>query len=212
MFYDRSDAGEKLAKSLQNLQKEGSLIITAIPRGGVVIAKNIIKELPNSVLDVILVKKIGAPENHEYAIGAICQECEPVLNDEIIGTQGITPDYLDQEIVKLKDQIAEQHTLYKTGLSNLDYQNKTIILVDDGAATGLSLKAAVQCIKNKEPAKIILALPVAPSELVDELSKLVDQLICLEKSDNFFAVGQFYDQFDQVDDNEVLKILLECKK
>lgn len=212
MFYDRQDAGEKLAKLLQDLPKEGNLIIAAIPRGGVIVAKNIIKALPDSVLDVLLVKKIGAPGNPEYAIGAICQECEPVLNDEIIGTQGITPDYLDQEIVKLKDQIAEQHTLYKTGLSNLDYQNKTIILVDDGAATGLSLKAAVQCIKNKEPAKIILALPVAPSELVDELSKLVNQLICLEKSDNFFAVGQFYDQFDQVDDNEVLKILLECKK
>lgn len=206
MFYDRADAGEKLAKALQKYKDQPDTIVLGMPRGGVVTAKKVAEDL-NLALDILITRKISAPGNNEYAIGAVASSGDPILNEEVIGTMGITPDYLDSEIIKQREEIKRRLVLYRKGRPAPNVKGKTVILVDDGIATGYSILAAVELLKTQKINKIIVAIPVAPAESIEILKNKVDDLICLDTPDQFFAVGQFYDQFDQISDEEVMEIL-----
>lgn len=206
MFYDREDAAQQLAEKLDRYKNKPNAIVLAMPRGGVVIGQKIAQflKLP---LDIIIARKISAPGNPEYAIGAVAESGDPILNEEIIGTMGITPDYLDNEIIKQREEIKHRLALYRQNQPALELKNKIVIVADDGIATGFTLQTSLEHIKSKKPAKIIVAVPVAPSDSILKIKKIANEVVCLEIPDDFFAIGQFYDHFDQVSDEEVIKLL-----
>lgn len=206
MFYDRVEAGQKLVKELLQYQDRQSVIVLGMPRGGVITAAQIAQKL-NCPLDIIVARKIGAPGNPEYAIGAVAQKGDPILNEELIGTGNITPDYLDQTISIQRAEIKRRLAQYRKGKPHLNLLGKSVILVDDGIATGMSILAAINQIKTMGAKKIVLAVPVIPFENIGKIKKEIDELIYLEAPRIFFAVGQFYNHFEEVTDEEVKKLL-----
>ncbi len=212
IFKNREEAGRLLAKEI--LRKfNGKLkkpIVVAIPRGGVVVAEPIAKVL-NAPLEIVLVRKIGAPFNEEIAIGAITEDGDILMNPEITTDVtvklGITDDYIYQKSKEVLEILKKRKKLYGSSLKDLNIKGRDVILVDDGVATGLTTEAGILSVRNLSPHRIILAIPVIPYEKYNELKKLVDELIVLDKPVNFTAVGQFYDDFSQITDTEVLEIL-----
>lgn len=207
MFYDRVEAGQKLAKELQKYQNKKDVIVLGMPRGGVITAAEVAKGL-NIPLDIIVARKIGAPQNPEFAIGAVAETGEPILNEELIGTGDITPDYLDREISNQRLEIKRRLKKYCGNSPHLNLKNKTVILVDDGIATGMSLLAAISQVKSTLPKKIIIAVPVIPQDNITKIKKEVDELVYLDAPQIFYAVGQFYNHFPEVTDEEVKKLLV----
>ena len=192
---------EKLIK-----KRDGDVVVLAIPRGGVVVGGEVAKAL-NCPLDVIVTRKIGAPGNPEFAIGAIGPEDQLFLNWEVIERFGIPKEYLNAEIGRQGLEMERRERMYREGRKPLELKGKTVILVDDGVATGADVKVAIKAVKCQKPKKLILAVPVGPKETVEELKKEVDELICLFTPEVFYAVGQFYQKFGQVTDEEVVEIL-----
>jgi len=209
IFQNRIDAGQKLAKALKEKLPESDLkkaIVLALPRGGVVVGGQLaqILKIP---LDVIITRKIGAPGNPEFAIGAVGLKSNSIFNQEVIASYGISRDYLVKEIKKEKLEIMRRYDLYRRGKPPLNLRNKVAIVTDDGIATGATMQAAILEIKLQKPAKIILAVPVAPPASIDALKAAVDEVVCLETSEPFFAIGNFYQNFQQTEDKEVIEIL-----
>jgi predicted phosphoribosyltransferase len=211
---DREEAGRLLADEIikkydHNLQNP---LVVAIPRGGVVVAKPIADSL-NAPLTVILVKKIGAPFNEEYAIGAITEDGEiligPNISEDVALKLGITDDYIYSKSKEILEILKERKKLYKNSIKDFDVKDRDVILVDDGIATGLTTETAILSIRNLFPRRIILAVPVMPYEKVNQFKELVDDLIVLDAPVNFSAVGQFYLDFSQVSDEDVINILNE---
>ena len=204
MFKDRADAGKQLAKKLIKYKGKKDAIIFGIPRGGIEIGLHIsrILKLP---LEAIITKKIGYPGNEEYAIGAVGPGKEYIISDDVPGSK-VSKDYIDEEVERLNELIEKRYKLYKRKKFP-DIKNKTIILVDDGIATGNTAKLSIQLLKKQKPKKIILAVPVAPKDSIKMLEKYADELICLETPLNFFAIGQFYENFTQVSDEQVINYL-----
>lgn len=203
MFDSRQQAGHLLSKELLDFQKSG-VIVLAIPRGGVPVAKEISNAL-HLPLGLVITKKVGAPEHEELAIGAVGPQGEVVLDRELIARLGISPEETDQQIQKSKAKVAKYKSKFKA--SNLNPKAKTVLLVDDGIATGATLEVAIKHLRNQKVKKIILAIPVVPPEAVPKFKILVDNLLILETPVNFKAVGQFYRTFPQVSDAEVLQLL-----
>lgn len=206
MFYDRAEAAEKLTKALQEHKGKKNALVLAMPRGGVVLGKIVANKL-GLQLDIVIARKIAAPENPEYAIGAVAEKGEPILNDEVIGTMGITPDYLDREIERKRVEISQRLAVFRGNKPMPNLKNKEIILVDDGIATGMTAIASIEYLRSQNPKKIILVTPVIPASNLVEIKQKVDQLIYLEAPEEFFSVGQFYEDFPQVSDEEVKKLL-----
>ncbi len=206
MFKDREEAGQKLAKELTAYLKDPNALVVGLARGGVVIAAAIAKtlEIP---LDLILVRKIGAPGNEELALGAVADVGEPVLNDEIISLLGVSEDYLVRETERQRVVIAERKSHYLKKRTPPKVEGKKVILVDDGIATGASMKVAIIAMRSENPALIHLAVPTASPRAIEEISPLVDQTLCLVSPQHFQAVGAFYEQFDQVTDDEIINLL-----
>jgi predicted phosphoribosyltransferase len=212
IFKNRFEAGEILAKRI--LEKyDGNLIdpvVVAIPRGGVEVAKPIVEKL-NAPLTLIFVRKIGAPHNKELAIGSITERGEILINpdirEDLFDKLGITDDYIYSESLKELQTIRERKEKYKNFLPNIDLTNGDVILVDDGIATGLTTKAAILSLRELSPNRIILAVPVMPLDRVEQFKNMVDDLIVLHVPAEFYAVGQFYKDFHQVSDDEVVSIL-----
>lgn len=202
MFFDRKEAGIQLATRLKSvisgLEPKNSIIL-GLPRGGTIVAAEISKVL-KIPLDIIIVRKIGYPKNPEYAIGAVGESGRVVLSE--VGSE-ISPKYLTEQIKKEKQEIKRRLKAYRRGREERILKNKTIILIDDGLATGFSMKAAIKEIKTKKPSKIIVAVPVAPKEAIDEIKQEVDQVVCLKAPTPFFAIGNHYINFKQVSDKEV---------
>lgn len=205
-FYDRKEAGQKLAGAIKSqvpdLKSKNSIIL-ALPRGGVIVAKEIADVL-KVPLDILIVRKIGYPNNPEYAIGAVGESGEMVLSED---GEAVNPDYLKNEVEKEKEEVKRRLKEYRGEKEALNLKNKIAFLVDDGLATGLSMRSAIKEVKTKNPAKIIVAIPVAPPETVLDLKKEADQIICLETPSPFFAIGNFYTNFEQVTDEEVKEAL-----
>lgn len=206
MFANRQEAGKKLAKELASYQKDPDAIVVGLARGGVVLAAEIADAL-KIPLDLILIRKIGAPGNEELALGAVAGVGEPVFNDEIISLLGASQDYLIRETEKQRVVIEERKQHYLKGRTPPNLKGKKVILVDDGIATGASMKVALKALRSEKPALIHLAVPVAAPQALEEISPLANQTLCLLTPPHFQAVGAFYENFDPVTDEEITELL-----
>lgn len=209
MFQDRSDAGLQLAQKLKIYQAENPIIL-ALPRGGVPVGYEVALAL-HARLDVIVARKIGAPWNPELGVGAIAPDVE-ILDTESLNILGITVPEIVEIIEEEKQEVKRRQKLYQQGEELLKLNGETVILVDDGVATGVTTRAALQAIQKLNPAKLILAVPLGPVDTIKALSLLVDDLICLEMPSPFYAVGAFYMTFPQVSDEEVIRLLRDAKE
>jgi len=205
LFADRRDAGRKLAEALAGLRGE-PLLVLGLPRGGVVVASEIALAL-DAPLDVVLVRKIGAPENPEYALGAVAEIGQPQINLEMVDLLGIPRSYLEAEVARQREEMCRQRDLYRGGRPPVDPAGKVCLLVDDGIATGLTVRAAVVAVRSGSPASLVLAVPVAPAAALAELAPHVDETVCLASPYPFVAVGLWYGDFGQVSDEEVRRCL-----
>lgn len=205
MFENRSQAGKLLSKKLGSYKKQEAVVL-GLPRGGVVVAAEIAKAL-HLPLDIVVTRKVGAPENPELAIGAITEDGNGFFDQAFIESYQVDPDFLQQEIEKEKEEAHRRQLLYRAGRPSLNLKNKIVILVDDGVATGFTLKAAIASIRIKKPKKIVVAVPVGPKETICEIKQEADDLVVLENPEIFRAVGEFYQNFDQVSDDEVMALL-----
>ncbi len=202
MLRDRDDAAERLARRLADLQGELPLVL-AIPRGGVPMGR-VIADALGGDLDVVLVHKLGAPGNPEYAVGAIDENGDI----ELRGGGSLEVDArlraeADEQLARLR----ERRRRYSPVRAPIDPSGRVVVLVDDGAATGATLMAAVRLVRAKGPARIVVALGVAPPDTVERLRDVADEVVCLETPQLFAAVGQFFERFDQVSDDEVIALL-----
>ena len=206
IYKDRRDAGLELAYSLKDYKDREGVIVLALPRGGVVTGYEIASYL-KCPLDIIIIRKLGFPGEPELAIGAVSETGAVVLNESIISSGGVSEEYIENEISSKKAEIERRVNLYRKGRGIPDLKGKIIILVDDGVATGATMKAAISTLKMEGIAHLVAALPVAPPETAGELRHMVDEFICLETPYYFRAVGAFYQDFIQVSDEEVAEIL-----
>ena len=203
MFKDRKEAGGLLAKRLSAYKDKKNTLVLAIPRGGVVVGYEIAMGL-NADLDIIVVKKIGAPGNPELAIGAASS------NDYYIN-EDVAKDIADRDLkegIKAKQKEAkERYNLLRGRKASSSIKNKIIILTDDGIATGATMMLAAQILKKQKPKKLVIAIPVAPPETITKLKKIADKVICLNPAKYLMAIGEFYSNFVQTEDEEVKKLL-----
>ncbi|MBI4690954.1 MAG: phosphoribosyltransferase [Nitrospirae bacterium] len=211
MFRDRSEAGIDLAEKLKDYADSKEVLVLALPRGGVVTGFEIARRL-NVLLDVLIVRKIGHPLQRELAIGAVSETGTVFLNRGIISTYRVSNEYIDDEISRQKEEISRRIHLYRKGKPIRELKGKTIILVDDGVATGATIKAAIETLKKEKINKLIAAVPVAPPDTAKELESMADEFICLETPLDFMAVGNYYQDFTQVSDGEVVDFLQKAEK
>jgi predicted phosphoribosyltransferase len=209
MFANREEAAKLLYKELLQYKDQKDAVVITIPRGGVPIGYTLAKEL-NLPLDVALSKKIGHPSNKEYAIGAVTLE-DSVLSD--IAFQ-VSEDYIEEETRQVRGLLKKRYEQYYGTNKPISLKDKTVIIVDDGVATGNTLISSIELIKKQKPAEIIVALPVASKTALKKLRDfvLIENTICLDAPDNFQAVGQFYTQFNQVGDEEVVRLLKKANE
>lgn len=201
IYANRTEAAKKLAEILKSFSIKNGIVL-AIPRGGVPVGYELARAL-HLPLDIFLSKKIGHPGNPEYAIGSVTLE-DVVLNGH---SADVDPDYLRAETESIRRKLQERYNKFAGGRPPLDVKDKTVIITDDGAATGNTIRAAIETLRKKGPASIIVAVPVAPPDTAKALSRLADKWVCLQTPEDFFGVGQFYEDFVQVEDSEVLAIL-----
>ncbi|MFO7674420.1 MAG: phosphoribosyltransferase family protein [Lutibacter sp.] len=208
MFINREEAGKLLANKLINYKDNKEVVIVAIPRGGVPVGFEIANKL-NAPLEIVLSKKIGHPFNKEYAIGAVTLE-KSILSD---GAKEVSPVYIYEETEQVRALLKKRHQLYYGENKPLSLKDKIVILVDDGIATGNTIISCIQLLQLQKPSKIVVALPVAPNSSLRKIREIpeVNEVICLSVPVNFQAVGQFYEEFDQVNDHEVVEILKKTK-
>lgn len=205
MFQDRQDAGQQLAQHLLQYKNKKEVLVLGIPRGGIVVAAEVAKQL-HAPLDILVIKKLGAPGNEELAIGAVSVD-NSYLDKDTLHSLGVSQKYLQKEMKK-KQQEAKQRVAYLRGKKPFySVKDKIVILVDDGIATGATMIMAIQIMKKQAVKKIIIAVPVAPSETITKLHDVADEVICLQQPILFFAIGQFYHDFQQVEDEEVKRYL-----
>lgn len=206
LFKNRIDAGKQLAGKLLVYQNKKDTLLLALPRGGVPIAFEIAKVL-NLPMTVFLVRKLGVPGHEEFAMGALAEGNIQVLNKNLVQQLRITEQQIQRVVQKEQRELSRRLQLYRDGKNLPDLKNKTVILVDDGIATGSTFKAAIQALKVIEPKKLIIASPVASQDSLDEVASLVDETIRLATPEPFYGVGQWYEHFDQTSDEEVLHLL-----
>jgi putative phosphoribosyl transferase len=205
-FLNRVDAGRKLAKKLSNYAKREDVLVLGIPRGGVPVAFQVAAEL-GVRLDLFVVRKLGVPSHEELAFGAIATGGVRVLDDQIVDQAGISD--LEIELISAKEtqELHRRERVYRGSRPPLNVKGKTVILVDDGIATGASTLAAISALRELKPARIVLAAPVAPASTCRRLLREVDDLICLDTPESFYAIGEFYEDFSQISDHEVTSLL-----
>ena len=208
LFTDRAEAGRMLAERVLALHLPGPLVVLALPRGGVPIAVLVARAL-SAPLDLLLVRKIGLPWQPELALAAVVDGEPPelVIDEEVQRSADLEPGYIESEAVKEIREIARRRALYLRGRAPVALTGKTVIVVDDGVATGTTMRAALKALRRRQPAGLVLAVPVAPRETIDALRPDVDQIVCLAEPDPFYAVGAHYRDFHQVNDAEVLTAL-----
>jgi len=205
MFKDRDEAGMRLAKALKTMDTS-NMVLMAIPRGGVVIGAAVAEVLGVS-LSVVIPKKIGAPGNEELAIGALVDRKSIFVDKGLQRSLNISDEYIEREARKKLEEIARRRAMYGASGDLPDLAGKTIVLVDDGLATGSTAIAAARSLRAAGAEKLILAVPVAPKESVAKIEQYVDEVVCLELPPVFYAVGQFYENFEQVSDEQVVELL-----
>lgn len=215
-FEDRLHAGKSLATKLTSLHEEGSLdlsnaVVIALPRGGVPIGFEIAKAL-EVPLDVCVVRKVGAPLQPELAVAAVAEGGEIVVNEDIRHSLGLSSDEVEKLAQVKRVEVTERVTKFRSGRPATDLHERTVILVDDGLATGATALSAIHVLKKMKAAKIILALPVCPASAVATFESEVDELVVLSTPEPFYAVGQWYRNFDQVSDEQVQAYLQQARE
>jgi putative phosphoribosyl transferase len=210
MFKNREEAGkllgEKILKDLETKNLKNKTMVLAIPRGGVVVGRELADRL-KTPLDIIITKKIGAPGNSELAIGAVGPGGEEVIDEGLAAQVGAGEEYIKSQKTKIKKEIEGKEKELRRGKPQLDFKEKTVILTDDGVATGATMLAAIEVLRQHQPKRIIVAVPVIARDTVSKLEAQADAVIYLEAPLMFFAVGQFYQDFPQISDGEVRKLL-----
>lgn len=211
IFRDRSDAGRRLAKELTQYRIDDPLIL-ALPRGGVVVADEIALAL-DAPLDLILVRKLGVPWQPELAMGAVVDGARPdvVWNEDIMAQLDLPEAEIEECLEHELDEIERRRRLYLRDQPRADIEGRTVIVVDDGIATGATVRAALEAVRKRLPRRLVLAVPVAPESTLQELSALTDDIVCLQSPEPFYSIGAFYEDFHQISDDEVLSILAEVR-
>jgi predicted phosphoribosyltransferase len=209
-FRDRGDAGLKLAQALAAYRNRPRLLVLALPRGGVPVAYEVAKAL-GAPLDLCIVRKLGVPGQPELAMGAIAPGGVRVLDEEVVGLLGIPESVLAAVESKERLELERRIRAYRGGRPLPEVQGRTVLLVDDGVATGSTLRAALQALRAQQPAALVVAVPVAPREAVAWLRGLADDVICLRKPEPFFAIGEWYEDFRQTRDEEVTGLLAKAE-
>lgn len=207
IYKNRKHAGQLLAKELEKYNHKDAIVL-ALPRGGVPVAAEIARSL-HSPLDVLIVRKIGAPYNSELAVGAVSENGKPFFNEHILTKLGLESDDLMSEVKAQVKELERRKQLYRQGKDLLPVAGKVVIIVDDGLATGATMEASVKYLKTQGPKKIIAAIPVAAASSSKTLREHVDELVLLQDRDDLYAISQWYEDFDQVTDEEVLAILTD---
>ncbi len=211
MFKDRKDAGTQLAEKIKDYAGQRDVLVLALPRGGIVTGVEIANRL-RAPLDVLIVRKIGHPWQPELAVGAISETGSIVYNEDVVASVGVTKDYLRGEAARQREEISRRQQLYRNGQKLVNLRGKTVILVDDGVATGATMKAAVETLKRGQVRKLIVAVPVAPSYTAAELQRMVDVFVCLDIPEDFMSVGSYYENFMQVTDEDVTRLLQDLRR
>jgi len=208
IFKDRKDAGIRLAEKLKKYQDEETVIF-ALPRGGVVLGVEIANKLA-SPLDLIITKKIGHPINPEYAIAAVAEEGEPECN--LAEVSHVDPIWFENEVRRVQNEIKRRREMYMGKIKPSPVEGKTAIIVDDGIATGFTMMAAINEIKKRKPQKLVVAIPVIPHDTAQNLRLMADDLVSLDIAYDFLgSVGSYYENFDQIEDSEVILLLDSVK-
>ena len=206
IFKDREDAGRQLAKQLEEFAHRDDVLVLAIPRGGVAVAFEIAHSL-HLPLDIFLSHKLGVPWQEELAFGAIAGGGERTLHEQVVRMEGISPQEVERVTEQVRQMLDRRAVLYRSERAPHPIARRTAILVDDGIATGASMTVAIQALRAMKPSAIIVAVPVAPASTCARLRTLVDRLVCLYAPRDFYAVGQFYQDFSQVEDEQVIDLL-----
>ena len=206
IFENRRDAGKQLAKELSEFKGQNDAIVLGLPRGGIPVAYEVAKalELP---LDVFIVRKLGVPGQPELAMGAIASGDIKVMNESVVRNAGISDQQIEEVAHKEKEELKKREKAYRGARPDIDLQGKTVLIVDDGLATGASMRAAISALRKHNPKKIIAAIPTAPRDTCQEFESEVDQIICLRTPSPFWGVGGSYQNFSQTTNEEVRTFL-----
>lgn len=209
LLKDRVEAGRQLAKALKTVGKDA--VVLAVPRGGVVVGYEIAKAL-GIPLDIIVTKKIGAPDNPELAIGAVAEDGTFILDEDIVRQVNVPKGYVEEEVERMRQEIQRRLIRYRGDVPYPDLKNREVIVVDDGVATGSTLKAALKLLRRRGAKSVTVAVPVGPPDTIHELEKLADRVVCLHTPAMFYAIGQFYEDFSQTNDEEVTELLRRSRE
>jgi putative phosphoribosyl transferase len=204
-FEDRTDAGEQLADALMN-RDIGADVVLTIPRGGLPLGR-VVADALEAPLDIVVAKKIGAPNNPEFAIGAVASDGSVWRNDRAIERGAADEEYFQRKREEEAEKARQKAQRYRGDRSELDLEGERVVLVDDGVATGSTVRACLERVNSAGASSVVLAVPVGPPDTISELAETVDDVVCLETPESFRGVGQFYDRFDQVSDEEAIAYL-----
>lgn len=210
IFKDRTEAGKKLAEALM-AYKGKEVVVLGIPRGGVVVAAEVAKAL-EAPLDIVVTRKIEAPGEPEFALGAVTQEGDVIMDRQAAESLGASSEYLDDQIRKKREEVNDRMMRLRGDAPYPSLEGKVVLIVDDGIATGSSVSAAVMSVKKRGPKEVVVAVPVSPKDAVETLAEDGTKVICLETPGHFLAIGEFYGDFEQVEDIEVNRILKDFSK
>lgn len=208
-FRDREQAGQELAEQLRIRQEKGILphpVVLALPRGGVAVAREIARAL-EAPLDVLVVRKIGAPFHEEFGVGALAGDDLPLFDEESLGRLGLSEADLAPVVERERRELRRREERYRQGRPAPELRDRTAIVVDDGVATGSTARVALRAVRNQRPERLVLAVPVCAPEAAEELRRQVDDFVCLHQPRLFSAVGEWYEDFGQLTDADVLEAL-----
>lgn len=206
LFRNRRDAGRTLGAELGAYTGRDDVVVLGLPRGGVPVAFEVAAIL-GAPLDAFLVRKLGAPGHEELAMGAIASGGTRILNPEVIESLRVSPEEIEDAVRREERELRRRELSYRGDRPRLDVSGRIAILVDDGLATGSSMRAAIEAVRRLGPARIVVAVPVAPPSTAREIQEIADDVVCVATPEPFYAVGRFYEEFDQTTDDEVRELL-----
>jgi putative phosphoribosyl transferase len=208
-FHDRFEAGQFLAQKLQQYSEQPDVLVLGLPRGGVPVAFEVAKAL-HAPLDVFLVRKLGVPGHEELAMGAVADGNVMVLNDDVVKPLGISEDIIESVAQRERETLRRQRAMYRDGGPAPLIKDRVVILVDDGLATGSTMRAAIAALRKQQPKRLVVGVPVGAAETCAELGGEVDEIVCAISPEHFMAVGAWYEDFSQTSDRTVTRLLEEA--